>query len=314
MGILLMKIIKNSFTALLLLSYASIAISMDRNASNGFLKNMLRKGSIGLQWANAAGPCWAFSISQLAAYHHQKNNAKDLALKYPELAAENQKKEAWIRQILKSNDYKDWETVDIQQSSEFSAVTNFNKKMILCDGGDISEAYDEQNSLRNSIKKHFGMEKKELYNEVRGVLSHETTHLEKHHPEKGIILGLTMPILTHQIVNRMLGLNKVPNLLNAKPKIGLKIFSCASQLALNVSTLWTFLNLAEKEADEGVVNDVQVLKGAANHMRKHAAKKAEKKDMWSKFTALVDTHPDPLQRAQRFEERAAQLEAKENKK
>ncbi len=291
---------------------APAAAKVTQSLVKEYLKKGIEKGATCLHWAIAAGPCWGFSAEGLSSYDRLKNNAKIFAEKFPDFveAEEVPKKDAWIRQELKSQGYNDWETVEIISSSQFAATSCFNKKAILYDGPQVSEAFSEQNSALHRIKEYFGIAKSDSYNEMRGILSHEVGHLKNHHIEKGIMLGLTMPFITHALYKKMFGSIKTPAFINSNFGLrnSLKIMSGISNLAVNAFALWSFRYLAEKEADEGVINDTQVLEAVAQSMRKHAASKSTKQNIWqSQFESLVDPHPSPLNRAQRFEERAAQL-------
>jgi peptidase M48-like protein len=295
---------KNLFilTLILSLGFSSNSYPMAGIASyftKECLKKAVEKVTTGLHWTIAAGPIWRDIADRLIDYEKIK------------------KQQEWIRQELKSLGHSNWETVNLVPCSEFAASGDFRTQTLYYCYSRITEAYNEQHPfykqlpLLNWICKPF--ETKEKYNEVRATLSHEISHLKSNDAEKRMAIGFMTPFITHLVSKKIANLASIP-ITNFALRNGFKILSGFGKSVINMLPAWAYLNFAEKNADENIVNDIEVLEGAARLFRSYAEYEShpdftaiQNAIIRKRLIKLPDPHEDSLKRAQRFEERIAEL-------
>ncbi len=286
-----------------------------------YLKKGVEKSTNFMNWAIATLPVWAMGTAKLytTTAHIERIKNKEEAEKeifrkdqVDKIWNDKEKKEAWIRNELKELGYQEWESLVLADSSSgrFGVASNFKSKILTYDFDEVSQAYEQYNSWLNKHDKFSDLAKCDKLNEIRGTLSHEKTHLEKMHPEKMILLAFSIPVATHLLGKKIFGPQN-SSWLNSHfvLKNSLKLVTGINKLVINLTALWAAVYFAEKEADEGVVDDVAILEAMAKEMREDGTdlEKRIQNDEELRFRYLVDRHPSPFKRAARFEARAAQL-------
>jgi hypothetical protein len=285
------------------------------------LKKIIEKGATGLHLGIAAGPFLVDIANQLIVCEKIKKNIQD-GKSYSgrtyskEELEENKKHQEWIRQELKSLGYSNWEKVVLVPCLAFAAAGDFKTQLLFYDKFKVSDAYNEQNafykklSLLNWISKPFETE----YNELRGSLSHEISHLKNHDTEKALTIGFATPFIIYLGSKKIMSLANLA-ISNFALRNGLKIISGFGNLVVSKLSEWGYSNFSEKNADENVPNDIEILKGSARKFKKYAELEKKYADeiheinlsWYERLIKLPDTHEDHSKRAQRFEERLAQL-------
>ncbi|CAN5216283.1 hypothetical protein BH09DEP1_BH09DEP1_3710 [soil metagenome] len=285
-------------------------------------KKGIEKGTTALHWGIAAGPCLVFAgkflMSSPLFNSEKEKTANMLKRMHPAAAKEYEKElhqeEVWLRQELKKLDYQDWETVELARGIGCAASGILDKKRIYYEHL-IGEAKAECDSSLHALKVRLGLANYDKYNQVRGILCHEIIHLENHHTEKIIATGISLPILTHLMYQKIFNFKNLPGASSFGLRNTIKVATAIPKLIVNLSGLWLGSYLAEKEADEGIINDPIILDAEAKSMREHShtLEKRKNKSWESYLKNLFDVHPDPLKRAQRFEERANNLRTEQLK-
>jgi peptidase M48-like protein len=291
------------------------------------LKKAIEKVTTGVHWGISVGPIWGNYAYILTQFEKEKKNIRaedpfEINGKYPlgdrwytkeKYLEKIKKQEEWIRQELKLLGYNNWKTVDLVPFLSFITFGDFRTKSLFYDKHAIADANDEQCpsnkqfSILNWIFSKPVENKKEKYNELRAILSHEISHLTNNDSEKAMVIGATMPFITHLISKKIASLANLP-IPNFALKNSLKILSGIGKLGISYASNQVYWNFAEKKADENVINDIEILEAAARNMRKNASLPDTKNLSWQeRFWRLIDVHEDSLKRAQRFEERIAEL-------
>jgi Peptidase family M48 len=294
-----------------------------RMTAKELLKKGIEKGTTGLHWAIAAGPFWGFGLQSLVGYPFfeslvdQKRNSLKNIMPWVE-----QEGEKWIKKELKGQGMKDVENLLLDPNYDefnFSGVGFLNKKKL---GYSLPTLVSAAGAIYLDIKNHDhgngfdilvdhildrelrSFPKDISLNELRAVLSHEKVHIENKHVQRAIAAALLAPILTHYSVNKIFSKS-----VSAKPFSFFRTMASAfTKLGINAMLFWSVVNAGEKEADEGVVNDVEILEGAAKLFNRMAESEVAFKDEWFyRVARFLDPHPDALKRAERFEERANEL-------
>lgn len=168
----------------------------------------------------------------------------------------------------------------------------------------------------------------EKLNYTRAIIHHEATHMKRNSPEVGTAGRIATPIAIHagikslaqKIGNKQTNPSLIRHLLKIPGGLGLLIASNMASLA------WS--NYEEQQADDGIPDDPDLLKAIAKEFQELGAKHKEmyrskynltpeKMDKvparWFYKMEMDPTHPLPENRAQKFEQRLAQLEAEKNK-
>lgn len=280
------------------------------------VKKGIEKGTSALHWAIAAGPCWIFPVEYLISLNKpgRKEWIEEIQIRASAQSREKfQKNELWIRNELKKLGYADWNVVELFPGPGCGATNLLHKKLIQYDEL-IDQAMDEQNSYFHSLRVRFGFAQNEAYHRARGVLGHEVAHLEKQHIERFMISAMTLPFITHFLCQKM-AISKKPSNFTGALGNTLKIARGIPKMIINLAGLWYCSYLAEKEADEGVENDPKVLQAMVRLMTDHSRTLEETGNisLKNRLDIALDVHPHPVKRAQRFEERAAQLRAAQQK-
>lgn len=254
------------------------------------LKKGIEMGSTALHWAIAAGPCWEPIVSQLLSWERQQK-IKEMHKKLSN-SPYYEKERNWIRQELKAQGFKNWDSILLMSSDDW-AVQLLSGTQVLAYPFKLRTALED-----NNIEK---------LNSHKGSLSHEKTHLEKHHYEKSLGLAITIPFVTHVVWNRIFTTSKFNS--NFALRNFFKIITGLSKAQINLMSIWFLKYWHEKEADEGVINDPIVLQAYSEFFK--AAEQKYKRKGWTEGMLFADVHPHPLKRAQRFEERANELLTKQ---
>jgi hypothetical protein len=292
------------------------------NLSKECLKKAVEKVTTGLHWGISAAPI-LFETLVLTQTENAKRNIRAENEEYfraflmgnklhtkQECREKIKEKEEWIRQELQSLGYSDWKTVDLVPYFQFAAFS-VPTKSLFYDMLKIVEAYNEQHpSGQLSELDKLIKNRKEKYNELRASLSHEMSHLENNDSVKAMSIGFTMPFITHFLSKKIATLTNL-KITNFALKNSLKVLSGFGKLAINVFPIWAYSSYAEKKADENVINDIEILEGAARIHKEYAKYEsyADTKNLTlqERLRKLIGTHEDSSKRAQRFEERIAQL-------
>ncbi|CAN5124663.1 hypothetical protein BH09DEP1_BH09DEP1_3840 [soil metagenome] len=276
-----------------------------------YLKKGIEKGKTALHWGIAAGPCWVYA------------GVAPLPYLLPEVSMPLKKTlsdrdfESWIKNELSNQGMKETETLvfnPVFEEMNFAGYSFFDKKMFTyswtnllysqlaimqekyqkkCSFDDLYSTILNTNSERDNTLKYLEP------NELRAILSHEKIHIEKKHAQKYFALGIMTPLITHFLGKKIV----------AKPVGFIKnMISVITKFGVNSSIFWYAVHSGEKEADEGVVNNLEILDGGASLFYHLAGIEARNpKNLLSSIVHFVDPHPDSLKRAQRFEERANEL-------
>lgn len=258
-----------------------------KRVATELLKKGIEKGTTALHWAIAAAPCWTPIIERLLG------NQNDLELmSYSE--HDFKKEQHWIREQLKIQGFKNWNNVILKPSDHWSVFSLWNTQSMCYPHNELKDI------LENDFKKtdvHIAS------------LAHEKTHLEKHHYEKSLGLAITIPFVTHVVWNKIFITSKFSS--NFEFRNFFKIITGLCKAQINFAGVWFLKYLHEKEADEGIVNDPIILRAKAQFFEKLELE--YKKNGITEVELLLDIHPHPLNRAKRFEKRAVQLCAAQQK-
>ncbi|MFI5332789.1 MAG: hypothetical protein ACHQVS_01680 [Candidatus Babeliales bacterium] len=155
------------------------------------------------------------------------------------------------------------------------------------------------------------------------LVQHEGTHIKNHDNEKDLIAHVITPFI---LCGATRGLNSLI-FTSPKPTIG----TYAGKIALGLTAVFLgklaimqYAKHKEYKADDGVQDDPYVLKAGIEHFKQHEKKQAEefiKKNPGTSYEELQRfpfsvfysihhiSHPVPLKRAQRLEQRLAGLQA-----
>lgn len=293
----------NLFTAT---SYPMAAANpITRQAAKELFKKGIEKGTTALHWAIAAGPCW----NEAKKLHTSASSLKKQAEENTELfliaAGQETIAAQWVREELKKQRFADWEKIALRAGSFWGSLDNLSGDQLLSYPEEQIEMIIENESALNSPSD-------ELLNS-RGSLIHEMTHLQKRHGQKQCALALSMPGITHIVWNKVFNSVKTPYS-NFWISNSFKMMTGLSKLFINMGALWMCKYLHEKEADEGI-NEIDVLEAKIRYFKKKSelVENAKKADWKKSIKFALDPHPHPLKRAQRFEERTAQLRAAQQK-
>lgn len=164
-------------------------------------------------------------------------------------------------------------------------------------------------------------QEKEHINLCAGTAQHEGTHIKNNdNKNKGraalsVLGATTLPLFYAWRKSRM------P--ISAKNLLGM--LSLPVVLGVNVLASHAICRYHERKADDGIVDDIDILQAKAHHFRKAAEQDKQdelahqrwfphespfKRKMSNVFEYLLSTHPSNEQRAQRFEQRLAKLKEK----
>jgi hypothetical protein len=290
-----------------------------RVAGKELLKKGIEKGATALHWAISIAPNWYYASRILSAPERLQNQSKQMMEEKKQIYELMYGQEAdilfdktlhehksFLQQELQSLGYQNLDTIDFVPFSAFATIANFNTQKLSYDFDTIEDI--SKNTLENSH--NFGY--------LKAVLSHEMGHLAYQHTKKEFFLNLILPFATYSVQKNILSSFKTPQSFSMRN--GLKIALGMANLGTNMLAIWAFRCLAERDADEAVVNDPKVLKGMAEVLNYNAKLRDEfertldtKNLLMFKLQWLCKPHPHILTRAQRFEERAAQMHAAEQK-
>lgn len=290
-----------------------------RRAAKELLKKGIEKGTTALHWAIAAGPSWLFAGTAPLLYLLPE----EILMPHKKILQDHGF-ETWMKNELSNQGMKETDTLvfnPVFEEMKFAGYSFFNKKMLIYSWTNLLFAQhaimlakdqnkgsfdDLYSTILNANSERDSSLRSLEPNELRAILSHEKIHMEKKHAEKYFALGIVTPFLTHflgkKIVSKPVGFLK--NMISAITKLG-----------INSSIFWYAVHSGEKQADEGVVNDIEILDGAASLFYHLADIEARTPKSWlHSILHVVDAHPDSLKRAQRFEERANELRLAEYEK
>lgn len=286
------------FSILVLFTYSAYPMAATNPAVKRvgmeYLKKGIEKGTTALHWTIAAGLAWEPIISKLLSHSEFKKRLE--FMKGTDDYSGFKEEQKWIREELKNQEFENWNNVVLWPGHRWAAYSFLPLEQQF-----IMYPY-------RKIKKMLTGERPEKINVEKGTLAHEKTHLELYHSEKLMALRIAMPFFTHAAWNKIFTTSKFNSF---GLKNFFKIITGWSKLQINLAGIWFLEYLQEKEADEGVINDPIVLEAMAEYYNSRESK--YKKHGIDEGMLLVDIHPHPLKRAQRFEERAAQLRAAQQK-
>lgn len=312
------------FSILVLFTYSTFPMTaanpVARKVAMEYLKKGIEKGTTALHWGIAAGPPLLIGGVTTLPYFLSDEISMPLKKMLPDHGEEH-----WIRNELKKQGMKEVDSLifnPVLEEMKFAGYSFLNKKIftyswsnlglaqtdILIENNRKAGSFDDlYSTILNAYSERDLSFKFLKPNEIRATLSHEKVHIEKKHAERIFACGVIAPFFTHflgkKISHAAKPISFARSMLNAFLKLG-----------VNTSLMWCVMNNGEKEADEGVVNDLEILDGGASLFYHLAAIEAKTQKNWlERILHLIDPHPDTLKRAQRFEERASELRVEQLK-
>lgn len=168
-------------------------------------------------------------------------------------------------------------------------------------------------SLINLLQKQqHTPEETEKINLCRSVVQHEATHLKNNDYAKTRIAQLAiLGAVTLSLV--YCWFNKGTSTSNTQDAIKRLAFIPATITALYANDLayTAYSRYIEQRADNGIADNIEILQAAANTYRKAAEKDKREGRSDFVFEQLRSTHPSNKQRAEKFEQRIANLKAQQ---
>ncbi len=253
------------------------------------------------------GPIWGYAI-----YKNYKDTKNILAL--PDASQEVTQ---FVREELKRQEFKDWNTVSIKKRGFFYAIRNPFCYAVTVEDSNIKFALQRPRFYERFSKNGKSViaiehDSNTFLHATRAILGHEKNHLTSFDHIRITAAAFTIPLMIHFSLNRLTNATSLQ--INHHLKSCLKMPYALSKLLLSFYLIQSYRRHREWAADEAVPGERLLLEANANifdardkvdlELAKVPSNSSMLRSMWDTVhEKYFSTHPCLHDRIKRFKER-----------